>query len=485
MYLNECYGAEETKEKLIKRNQIHFYESEQIMSVNPNFTSTGEWQPSYDWAIDWSSAVGTFFAEKLLELNEELDDVPIGIIPLTYGGSTIEVFMPNAITEENHYVQKDDEPIMSGFWNGYMEAVAPYGVKAVIYYQGENSTQLGYEYEPLLRDYLRGFRKEFNSPDLPFMLVQLAGYGENYDSDMDTWPVIRDVQMKVAETTDNTGLVTAIDLSDPNPMEIHPKEKKKIGIRLAYLAMDMIYNKELEHKSIRMKSNRFENGKVIIEFDGTGRSLIIKDNIPEGFEVCDDQGKWYDAQAVVNDQKSTVEIWCNSVPYPKGARYAWHNYPAVSLYTDENMPVLPFRIIQTPESTGLKCLRINNHMLNTDDAIVNLTHNNQFRVVNRLDENTVSHVYAIKGQVPGDTILKLERIDNNAITQNGTTETIIKIIDHGLSAGDWIRNNTRGWKARRVENVLDKDTIVVIKITGQTVGDDIEKYKACGRVTAE
>ncbi len=484
MYLNECYGAEETTANLVKRNQIQFYESEQILSVTPNFTSAGEWSSSADWAVNWSSAVGTFFVEKLLELNEELKDVPIGVIPLTYGGTTIEIFMPNVIRKENNFFQKSDEPIQSGFWNGYMEAVAPYGVKAVIYYQGENSTHLGYEYESLLRDYLRGFRKEFNNLQLPFMLVQLAGYGDNYADDLDTWPSIREVQMKVAETTDYTGLVTAVDLSDPDPMEIHPKEKKPIGVRLAYLAMDMIYHKDLGQHSIRMQSYRLENNKVIVAFDKNSSPVMIRDNDPKGFEVCDQQAKWYEAQAVINEQNNTVEIWCDSVPAPKGARYAWHNYPGISLYTKEGLPVFPFRIIQTSETTTEKCLKIENHMLNADDAIVNLTRNNIFRVISRLDADTLSHVYAIKNQVAGDSILRLEN-DGEQIAQEGTMETTIKMANHGLSAGDWIRNNTRGWEARRVEDVLDKDTIVVKKIEGQTIGDDVGKYKACGIMTTK
>lgn len=476
MYLNECYGVEKTKEKLLNNEHIRFYESQQLMAVRPNFTVQGDWEPAYDWAIDWSSAVGTFFVEKLLELNKDLEDVPIGVIPMTYGGSTIEVFMPNVITQEEHFVQKDDEPLMSGFWNGFMEAIAPYRVKGVIYYQGENSTQLGYEYEPLLRDYIRGVRKEFHDPVLPFMLVQIAGYGENYENDVDTWPVIRAVQMKVANTTKSAGLVTAIDLSDPDPMEIHPKEKKPIGERLAYLAMDMIYGKDLKHRSAEIKSYYFEGNKAIVNFDYTFGSLYIKDNTPRGFEVLDAKGQWHEAAARVNEADNTVEIWCDTVLDLKGVRYAWHNYPSNSLYNQVDLPTLPFRVINAPNTSDNFILKIAGHQLNNNDAIVNITRENIFRVVNRLDNDTLSHVFPIDGQSAGDKIIELTRLEN-IIAEGGTDERTIKITNHGLSVGDWIRNNTREWRVGKVEKVLDKDTIVVTKIEGQGPGDDITKYQ--------
>lgn len=485
MYLNECYGAEETKKKLMDKEHIRFYETQQIMAVKPNFTTIGKWEPSYEWVIDWSSAVGTFFVEKLLELNEELENVPVGVIPITYGGSTIEVFMPNTITEEKNFIQQDDEPIMSGFWNGFMESIAPYGAKGVIYYQGENSTQLGYSYEPLLRDYLRGFRKEFKTPNLPFMLVQISGYGDNsYENDTDTWPIIREVQMRVANTTDNTGLVTAIDLADPDPMEIHPKEKKPIGIRIAYLAMDMIYGKDLGYRSAEIKSYKFIDNRVIINFNYTFGPLYIKDSIAKGFEILDAKGKWHQAKAIVNELNNTVEIWSDSVSSPKGARYAWHNYPSNTLYNNVDLPTLPFRVVDAPESSTGTVLKITSHMLNNYDAIVNVTRDSHFRVVNRLDSDTLSHEYAIKNQGSGDTIIKLLRLENST-AQNGTTETIIKIYDHGLSIGDWIRNNTRRWEARRVNEVIDKDTIVVEKINGQGPEDNISKYQFKGESIAK
>ncbi|WHH58623.1 sialate O-acetylesterase [Petroclostridium sp. X23] len=484
MFLYECYGAEETRKKFEGKSNLRFYSGEQITAVTPNFTSKGQWEYSEGWAIDYSSAIGTFFAEKLLELNKQLNDVTIGIIRMTYGGTTVEAFMPNAITEESGYIQRDDEPIMSGFWNGFMEPITPFAIKGVIYYQGENSTHLGYKYESLLRDYLRGLRMEFKDSHLPAMLVQLAGYSYNdYETDRNEWPIIRDVQMRVAGM-DNTGLVTAIDLSDKDPIEIHPKEKKEIGRRLAYLAMDLIYGKQIEGKSAKLKYCEFEGNKAIIGFDNHYGRIYFKKDIPKDFQVLDKQGKWHMANAIINTENNTVEVWHDEILEPAGVRYAWVNYPNISLYNDVDMPVLPFRVVITSKTTEEKIIKISNHLLKANDAVVNTQRNNQFRTVQVIGPDIIAHEYAIQGQAAGDTIEKFSK-QKNLIAQEGTTETIIKIPQHGLCVGDWIRNNTRGWEPRRVNAVLDEDTIEVSQIKGQSVGDDIGIYQFIGISVAE
>lgn len=489
MYLHECYGADETKKKLTNKKNLRYYTSEQLLAVTPNFTSKGEWTPAYSWMLDWSPAIGTFFVEQILELNDELKNVPIGVIPLTYGGSTIELFMPRTIMEEQNFIQKDNEPIMSGYWNGFMDAVAPYAVKGMMYYQGENSTQLAYEYEIWLRDYLRGIRIEFKDPALPIMLVQLAGYGENYyESDLDSWPIIREIQMRVANTTDHTGLVTAIDLADEDPFEIHPKEKKKIGQRLAYLAMEMIYGIDLKQKSPEIKDFHVEESKFVVSFKLLNSPLYFKEGVATGFEILDTKGAWHIAEAKINPDQ-TVEIWDDEIRSPLGARYAWRNYPEISLYDSLGYPVLPFNTTIDMESdslggTGEHIIKTSLHGLQNEDAIVNASRNNIFRMITRLDRNRVYHEYPIKDQAAGDMIYLLSR-DINAFTETGTTETMIKITNHGLSEGDWIRNNTRGWEPRRVNAVLDENTIEVETVTEQSSGDEIERYIYKGTIIAE
>jgi len=483
MFMSECNDTQSTISKFKNKPNLRFFWGEQITSVTPNFTSIGTWQPSYEWILKSSPAIGTFFAEKLLETNKALRNVTIGIIRMTYGGTSIEAFMPDCIDKENNVAQQDNEPIISGFWNGFMAPITPYAIKGVIYYQGENSTQLGYQYESLLRNYLKGLRTAFKNPALPIMLVQIAGYGYNdYQTDDNEWPIIRAVQQKVADSTDHVGLVTALDYSSPDPLQIHPKDKKEVGTRLANLAMDLIYGKA-SARSAELKEYKFEGNKALLKFDYDGGAIHFKQGAKKDFEVLDSQGKWHMANALIDGASDVLEISSDEVLEPVGVRYAWVNNPNICLYNKADLPVLPFNFNTVLQTTS-NIIKMPKHLLKTNDAIVNESWGNQFRVVMVMDENTLSHQYAIEGQSPGDTIDKLSR--QGAYTAlKGTTDTVIKIPAHGLSEGDWVRNDTRGWTPRRVSRVVDENTVEVDAINGQSAGDTITIYKLTGKTTAD
>lgn len=478
MPLSECNDAQATIDKLNTKKYLHFYQTQKLMAVSPRFSSLGYWESASDPdVLNNSSAIGAFFLEEILELNKDLENIPVGIIALTYGGSTIELFMPKSATAKNGFVQKDDNFIMSGFWNGFMKQATPYHAKAVLYYQGENSSQLGYGYEPLLRDFIEGFRKEFSNSKLPFVMVQLAGYGENFK--YGNFPLIRDVQQIVADSTENTSLVTAVDLADADPMDIHPKNKKDIGIRLANMVLEKIYHKEGGCQSGKLKSCIFEDDKIVISFDYNYGDMYFKGdaNSAYSFEILDSISyDWVPAKAKINKERNMLEITYDLKYKACGVRYAWYNYPTVTLYNSRGYPVLPFLKLKEIERTNESILKIDTHTLNNYDAVINVTRNNQLSMVNILSKNILFHPYKVTGQTAGDVLKMLSRLSNQ-LTEMGTTETVVKMKNHGLEVSDWIRNNSRGWKAREVLQVIDKDTFVIACIEGQTTGDEIEKFK--------
>lgn len=485
MELVNVNDGDQMVERFKNDPQLRIFKPDQVMGASPRYHNEGAWMNSLDWVLEYAPAIGVFAVAELMDQHEELKDVPIGLIQITYGGSTIELFLPDTFIKEHGYVQQHDEPIMSGYWNGYMNSISPYAVKAWLYYQGENSTQLGYSYEPLLRGYLSAVREEFKDPKLPVYLVQLAGYGDNYyESDLDSWPIIREVQMRVARTTPNTELVSAIDLSDEDPLEIHPRDKKEIGQRLAYRIVEQLYGEKLLARSPELAQAQLVDGVYNISFDYVDQHLIAGkawDEGRTGFEMLDVTGKWLPAQAEVTADGQGLKVWREGLSEPQGVRYAWRNYPQVTLFDASGLPVLPFNTtkdlntIPEVQGTDSQNIRIMNHFLSNYDAIVNLSRDNAFRMIEVRDGHLLWHEYAIPGQTAGDWIARLSRLEN-VLSQAGTTNTVIRMRDHGLAEGDWIRNNTRGWQARRVMKVIDAHTFEVVSIDGQSVGDEIERY---------
>lgn len=489
--LIETKHANSILKKYTDRDAIRFFYNDHLIAASPMDSANGAWFLSEDWVLSTSPAIGTYFADYIKKINQELRGIKIGIIRLTYGGSTIELFMPPEEVKKMIYTQRHQDPLMSGYWNGFMNYVMPYTIKGVLYYQGENSSQLMHSYEPLLRRYINGLREAFKVPNLPIILVQIAGYGDNfYTTDNDSWPKIREVQMRVANTIDNVELVTAIDLVDPDPLEIHPTDKKPIGQRLASVADELIYgNKNYVRSPEVIESTLHEDG-YIITVDYIGRALSFIDNGPDDFEIKDEYDHWHPANSRIESSDS-IYVWSDEITSPTGVRYAWRNYPSSNYFNTYNLPLLPYNSTVDLYNTDTSHLETNafqvkstNHEMHTFDAIENITRLNEFRMIKVLDGNIVKHDFFIYGQLPGDQIRKYKRLIR-VITAQGTTESVLKIYNHELEVGDWIRNNSRGWVARKVESIIDKHHIEIAPIPKQEAGDLIERYQYIDTITAE
>lgn len=491
----ESADNKDTLKKFNNQTSVRLFRPvSRIAAETALFDTETKWEVAGDeyseYIMGTASAIGVFYVQKLMEINPEFNKIKIGIIQITYGGTSIEMFLPDCVNEKNQFVQKDNEVIASGFWNGYMDCVTPYGAKALIYYQGENSAHLGYQYEPMLRDYIWGVREEFNDPSLPVMLVQLAGYGDNYGQENDRWPQVREIQMRVANTTENVGLVSAIDLSDKDPQNIHPTAKRPIGDRLAYLAMKMVYGLDDTKQSSSLIDYELDRNVFKLKFDT--EKLYIKQDVfgDVAFEVLTADGKWIPAQAKI--EGGTLLVWSDTAVVPQGVRYAWANYPKACLFNGSDFPVLPFnttkdlnKIISYGDFTTTEhYLKKAYHLLNDNDAIINLSRNNEFRHVKIVNAYLLEYTDGdIIGQEPGDQIALLKK-QQDLICESGTTETIVKASAHSLKAGDWIRNIKYNALTQVLE-VIDENTVRVGYIENQCDGNRFEVYKNTGTITAE
>ncbi|HRX57200.1 MAG TPA: sialate O-acetylesterase [Eubacteriales bacterium] len=495
MSIDETDKAKEILLKYGTIDKIRVFRPNSRVATEPVYSLSTLWEAVSDpysaYIIGATSAIGVYYADQLLTLNADLKNVKIGIIQLTYGGTSIEMFMPQCVNEKNGFVQQDDAFIESGFWNGYMQGVTPYSASVLLYYQGENSTQLQYMYEPLLRDYIWGVRQAFCDDALPVLLVQISGYGDNYGQESDSWPYIREVQMRVANTMENVGIVTSIDLASDNPQEIHPTEKQPIGKRLAYLAMDLVYGKDSGMQSSFMTSCERSGSVYTIRFNTDALTLDETVRGTRDFEVLTADGTWVDAEAKV--EGDALLVWSDEVIVPHGVRYAWSNYPKADLFDQNGLPVFPFNTTKdlyaafsedafTTTSGILKCAY---HLLGTGDAVVNFTRDNAVRHVKAINAYMLEYTDGdIPGQTAGDKVALLKKQQDDLIAEDGTDETVVKITAHGLKAGDWLYNVKYETMAQVLE-VIDADTVRVERVTGQGSGNLFEVYRRIASTTAQ
>jgi sialate O-acetylesterase len=227
-------------------------------------------------------------------------------------------------------------------YNGSIAPLHQLPITGVIWYQGESNEQRGAEYEQLLSSMIKDWREKWHNQQLPFFTVQLANYKAEAEKPEDQlWPEIRESQAKVYEM-ENVDIATAIDIGDAN--DIHPRNKKEVGRRLALLAMHYSYGQPLK-KGPTFKKSEVQNREIIVEFDTYGSSLrkVKAEQVIGGFAIAGEDGKFHWANAKIISENE-ISVSSPIVKNPKFVRYAWSDNPGtLNLENGFSLPVFPFR----------------------------------------------------------------------------------------------------------------------------------------------
>lgn len=231
---------------------------------------------------------------------------------------------------------------LSTLYNGMIAPLHDYGVRGVLWYQGESNTGEAAAYAPLLRLLRDDWRRRFG-PQTPFLVVQLAGYGMPPSSPVQSgWAELRDAQRQVAAEDAQCGLAVAIDIGDA--YDIHPPNKQELGRRLARLARHVVYGERTLAPSgpVARAVSRTPDG-VGIAFDGiTGTLATTGSDHPIGFELCDatQRCRYVDARI----EASRVVVRGPAVAGAIRVRYCWADGPVCTLRDTAGLPAGPFEL---------------------------------------------------------------------------------------------------------------------------------------------
>ena len=227
-------------------------------------------------------------------------------------------------------------------YNAMISPLTQFGIKGVIWYQGESNTGNPEEYARLFPEMISGWRRIWNQGDFPFLFVQLANYGLPDDKPgRSGWAELREAQLKTL-TLPNTGMAVAIDLG--NAMNIHPTNKQDVGKRLALPALRIAYGKEVVSSGPIYNSMEIENGKVYIRFKHIGGGLVSLDKFGylKEFSIAGADKKFVWAKAYIDGDR--VVVFSDKVREPAAVRYGWSANPSqANLYNKEGLPASPFR----------------------------------------------------------------------------------------------------------------------------------------------
>ena len=245
-----------------------------------------------------------------------------------------------------------NEGMPSTLFNGMINPLIPYALTGVIWYQGESNAWDGEAYGPKFTAMIRDWRERWGQGDIPFLFVQVAGYGPSTsDPTRGHWAALREGQRK-ALTLPNTAMAVAIDVGEKD--DIHPSNKGPVAERLALAAQHLAYGKGVVFSGPTFASMRADGNRLHITFTDIGSGLVLgvappKPGVPaaalaselQGFEIAGADQKWFHATAVIDG--AGVIASSAEVAAPVAVRYAWGDIPPCNLYNKEGLPAVPFR----------------------------------------------------------------------------------------------------------------------------------------------
>lgn len=331
-------GEEEAKNAA--NPNIRFFTVPKLTATTPQNNLLGNWTESTPETMKYFSAVGYFFAKRL---REDLKNVPIGLISSNWGGTPAEIWMPEEVIQndplllENAKKLNEQEygPRQPGrAYNAMIYPFVGFKIAGTLWYQGESNVG-STVYDKTLSALITSWRKAWQD-DFPFYYVQIAPYktGTNNFSNV----TLRDSQRKLLKEVSNTGMVVISDVSDT--IDIHPKDKKSVGIRLANLALANTYkiNSNLVNGPI-FKDFKAEKNKAIVSFD-SAEGLHFKNKTSNQFEVAGADGVFYTAEASIKNNQ--VILTSKKVNVPVKVRFAWGNTIQSDLFNKVNLPASCF-----------------------------------------------------------------------------------------------------------------------------------------------
>jgi sialate O-acetylesterase len=373
----------------------------QVGTQEPQDDFQGKWEVCTPQAAANFSAVGYFFGRQL----HQTLDVPIGLIDDAWGGSACEAWVRRDLlekddkykaliarweqTEKNFDEQKAREtfdkqkagypdavakakaggkapPLPPRFnnpltgnarpgniYSGVLKPTIGYGIRGVIWYQGESNASRAYQYRDLFPLMIQSWRDEWQQGDFPFYWVQLADFlDEKSDPADSAWAELREAQTLAMGRLPNTGEAVIIDLGEGR--DIHPRNKQDVAKRLARWALARDYGvSDIPYRSPQYKSMQKEGNKIVLTFDHVGGGLYTFDlrDKAVGFAIAGSDKKfvWADAKLLGSDK---IEVSSDKISDPVAVRYAWADNPVCNVYSREGLPLTPFRTDDWPGTTA-------------------------------------------------------------------------------------------------------------------------------------
>ena len=363
---NMQFGMKETIDSSVEvpaagYPNIRLFNSALNFSNDPVDSIRGSWQECSPKTVLSFSAVAYHFGRELYNTLQ----LPVGIIFTGIGASAAQAYVPKDVLAtdpllDSAYLQpylnspRSKEKITGGFsfekvtrpfllYNAVIHPFINLSIKGFTWYQGESNRMERESYTKLTQAMIESWRQNFGQGNLPFYYVQVAPFWyDKPDSTLADYAFFREAQEKISLLA-NTQMVLTMDVGEAR--NLHPKNKKPVGVRLAKTALNREYGMlDVAYQGPHFDYVAFNRKEAVIHFEAqTVKSGLSTGDgsSPRFFTMAGADKVFYPASAVVSG--NTIVVASSKVKNPVAVRYAFTNTAVTNLQNKDGFPAVPFR----------------------------------------------------------------------------------------------------------------------------------------------
>lgn len=311
-------------------------------SYEPQKDFRGNWLSCEPENTSNFSATAYYFGEML----QEALDIPVGLICSSWGGTRIEAWINEAGIKKFDYVKPADKSQLKGvnsnspsvLFNSMINPMTGFGIKGVIWYQGESNRSEPAHYLQLMPEMVTGWREKWAIGDFPFYFVQIAPF--DYGANGFNSAFFREAQLNASSIIPNSGMACIMDIGEKDC--VHPSNKKTGAERLAFLALAKTYLKQgFAYSGPVLKKLTVEGNLVYLTFDHAANGLTTFGKKLENFQLSGVNRRFYPAEGIITDKG--ILLYSRWVGSPVAVRYAFDDFAVGELYNTEGLPASSFR----------------------------------------------------------------------------------------------------------------------------------------------
>ena len=354
------------------------FDSATVARLTPELFFSGAWQPCTPAAARRFSAIAYYFGREI----QTREQVPVGLIHCAVGGSPAEAWISRAAlarepqlaamvhgnwltnsalddwcrqrARENLATARTNRPAPPGddlgpshafqpgfLWSAGPARLAPFALRGVLWYQGESNSleeRRVRQHELLFPLLVREWRSAWNQP-LPWLYCQLASIRTNHYASA-AWPEFRDQQRRLLAVIPAAAMAVTSDHGLPD--DVHPREKREIGRRLALLARHQVYGEAVECDGPQPLRAEVHGGRVTVQFTHAKGLATADGQSPRSFEVAGADGVFQPVSAKLVG--NTVDLDTAQISPPRQLRYGWQPYSEGNLINAAALPASTFQI---------------------------------------------------------------------------------------------------------------------------------------------